>query len=196
MVDGGSSDATLQLISQFVSVRVFSVTTAERASQMNFGARQAIGQQLLFLHADTAPGRDCIHLIDEQCTDPAVVGGSFCLRFDQWHWSYRLLAFFTCINSRIWTFGDQGIFIKKSIFQQIGGYAAIPILEDLDLQLRARKKGKFVKITSPLITSARRFRRNGIGKALLLNTAVLGGFFLGISPHRLYRWYRQNNAPY
>ena len=189
IVDGGSTDQTITLLEAYPIVHLYQVEKAERAAQMNFGARMAKGQFLLFLHADTKICPTCLQLLEGHLAQPHIVGGSYAMRFDQSQWPYRMLAFFTRFNSPFWTLGDQGIFVKKHIFDQIGGYAPIPILEDLDLQLRLRKQGKFIKISNFITTSARRYQQYGLWKELFLDASVLFSYFLGISPFRLKRWY-------
>jgi rSAM/selenodomain-associated transferase 2 len=189
VVDGGSKDRTIELVKSYPDVHLYQVEKAERAAQMNFGAQMATGTYLLFLHADTKMCPTCLLQLEHQLAQVHIIGGSYNLQFDQSQWPYRLLAFFTRFNSRFWTFGDQGIFVKKHIFDQVGGYASIPILEDLDLQLRLRKQGAFIKISKTLTTSARRYRADTLLKELLRDASVLCGYFLGISPYRLRRWY-------
>ena len=189
VVDGGSTDQTLTLLSGYPNIQIHQLEKAERAAQMNFGARMAQGQYLLFLHADTIICPSCLEVLERHLAQSHIIGGSYTLRFDASTWPYRVLGFFTQFNSPFWTLGDQGIFVKKHIFDQIGGYTSIPILEDLDLQLRLRKRGEFIKISKVITTSARRYQQNGLWKELFLDASVLFSYFLGISPFRLKRWY-------
>lgn len=189
VVDGGSTDQTLSIVSSFKEVCCFQTPQAGRAEQMNLGAQRARGESLLFLHADTLPHWNSINLIADAMDDPTIAGGSFALEFDRNDWHYRLLSRFTRLNSPLWTFGDQGIFVRASVFDSINGYAAIPILEDLDLQRRLRRQGTFVKLPVAVRTSARRYTHNNTIRELGLDLAVLCGYFLGFDPHQLYRWY-------
>ena len=189
VVDGGSKDQTLCMVQQFPEVRLFPGSDRGRAIQMNKGAREAKGKYLLFLHADTRPSRHCIQQMENRFKDPGVVGGSFSMLFDHPNWYYRLLSFLTRFNCRFWTFGDQGIFVRKSVFLKMKGYSPLPILEDLELQIRLRKIGKFVKVPVYLKTSSRRYRLNGFGWEFLLDAIIVIAFFLGVSPMQLKRWY-------
>lgn len=195
VIDGGSSDHTLNIIRQFPRVRLYCLERTERAFQMNYGADQAKGQILWFLHADTLPRSDSTTLIENTCKNNDVVGGSHHLEFDQTNWPYRLLSLFTHFNCSLWTFGDQGIFVKKTTFDHIGGYPDMPILEDLELQLRLRRQGAFIKLSQPVLTSARRHRRYGVWREIFLDTSVVIGYFLGISPRRLKQWYQSRHRP-
>lgn len=189
VVDGNSKDDTMAKVAAFPEIRCLQTRQAERALQMNHGAAHARGEALLFLHADTTPAWNSIQLIADQLKDPEIVGGSFRLQFDNQRWYYRLLAFFSGINSPLWTFGDQGIFVRTNVFHRIGGYARIPILEDLDLQRRLRREGDFVKLRARMCTSARRYDNNPLLKELGKDLAVLCGYFAGMDPHQLHRWY-------
>ncbi|MBU3937071.1 MAG: glycosyltransferase, partial [Proteobacteria bacterium] len=94
-------------------------------------------------------------------------------------------------------YGDQGLFLAAARFQAMGGFREIPLLEDLDLVLRLRKKGRLALLTTPALTSSRRWQRLGFVRTTVVNQMILLGFFFGIRPDRLARWYgrsKENNG--
>src|SRR5919108_3890503 len=159
--DGGSSDGTLDIISKFPQVKQV-MSERGRGKQMNEGAKLARGDILLFLHADTCLPPYAFQLIEEAMSDSRVVGGSFCINFDHYSFLLRIYSLFSRINHILFTYGDQGLFIRCDIFRRLGGFKDIPIMEDLEIQKRLRSMGRFVKICEPAVTSARRFIDNGI----------------------------------
>jgi hypothetical protein len=159
---------------------------------MNAGARLARGHTLWFLHADTRVPANSLNYIAAACRSAEIVGGSFRMAFDRPNWPYPALSFFTRFNSRFWTFGDQGIFVKKAVFEELGGYASVGILEDLELQLRLRNKGTFVKIPLNVTTSARRYVQGGFWREIGRDMCTVAGYFLGLRIPFLEAWYRKD----
>lgn len=192
IVDGGSSDRTVEICSQFKKVKL-AISEKGRANQMNKGAEIAKGDILLFLHADTHLPEDGIAAINTVMLDKEVLGGSFYMKFDDDSLPFRFFSTFTKINSSYFTYGDQAIFIRKDVFKEIGAYKAIPIFEDFEIQKRLRKKGKFVKLHLAVTTSARRFVKNGIIKQQLFNIALLCAYEMGCSPAKLKKYYADTN---
>ena len=86
-------------------------------------------------------------------------------------------------------FGDQSLFVKADVFRQLGGFADIPLMEDIDFSRRLRRLGRITLLDPPLWSSPRRFRRLGNARTLLINTSLIALFYLGVSPQRLHRWY-------
>jgi len=189
IVDGGSTDQSLEICKEYNNLTVIT-SEIGRANQMNMGAAVARGEILLFLHADTLLPRGGIKSIEAAMEDDDTVGGSFYMKFDMESFSFRFFSVFTRINSAYLTYGDQGIFIKKSVFEEIGAYKQLPILEDFEIQKRLRKKGRFIKLPLPVTTSARRFLHNGIFKQQLLNIALLCAYELGYSPAKIKAFYK------
>jgi len=187
VVDGGSGDATVREVEQFPEVRLLR-SEAGRAVQLNTGAAAAEGEFLFFLHSDTLPPVGAARMIRTALKDPAVHGGSFFLGFDQQRWAYRVISFFTR-HSKLLTFGDQGLFLRASAFHHLGGFPQIPIMEDFEIQRRLRRGGKFVKLPAPVITSARRFERNGVYWQMAVDFLILTGYLAGVPPHHLKRLY-------
>ncbi len=186
VVDGGSTDDTLDKVRQFTNIK-FLQSAQGRAVQMNTGAAKASGDYLLFMHADTLLPKDLRYLERELTTTEAA---SFYMQFDKPSWLYRFYGRFTQLNWTIFTYGDQGLLIRKSVFENVGGFTNMPILEDVDLVRRVKKSHKFKKLPIVLTTSARRFEKNGVVKQQLLNIMLIVGYYLGCSPSFLKKFYR------
>ncbi|MEP7190131.1 MAG: TIGR04283 family arsenosugar biosynthesis glycosyltransferase [Roseiflexaceae bacterium] len=160
VADGGSSDATAALATPFAHVVQ---SRRGRARQMNAGAQLAHGDLLLFQHADTRLPPGALTLVEATMADPQVVGGAFALRFDQAGWLYTAIACSTNWRSRLrhsYT-GDQAIFVRAQVFRALGGYADIPLMEDVEICRRLRHDGALRFLTTAVLVSARRHRRYG-----------------------------------
>lgn len=190
VVDGGSTDRTPDIVNTFPDVRYLRCPTAGRSIQMNYGADAATGQILLFLHADTFLPPGGLTMIESGLARAEIVAGSFSLRFDCHHALLRLFARFSRINHTLFTYGDQGLFMTRRVFERVSGFRDIPLMEDVEIQKRLRKLGGFMKIDHPVVTSARRFLRRGIIKQQLLNTGLVLLYHAGASPVRLKRYYK------
>lgn len=154
--DGFSSDNTYELI-KYKKIR----ESKYRANQMNSAAKYAKGEYLWFVHADSIIHPDSVLAISQQTDD----AGAFKLKFDDDNIWHRLLQFGSNyrVLSRNIAFGDQGIFIKRDLFNMIGGYKSIPIMEDYELSMTLKDyKIPFRRIDLPIITSTRRYKKYGI----------------------------------
>ncbi len=191
VVDGGSQDETVNIAKSF-SVKVL-CTTPGRASQMNGGAAIATGDILLFLHGDTILPNNFDSLIRETLQDSRIIAGAFELRIDSQRWGVRLIERMVKMRSHFLSmpYGDQAIFLEASIFQDIGGFPNLPIMEDFELIRCLRKEGKIAIIPAPVITSGRRWEKLGVVKTTLINQLIVAGYLLGIPPEELVGWYRQ-----
>ncbi|OUL23251.1 glycosyltransferase [Nostoc sp. T09] len=191
VVDGGSQDDTVA-IAQSLGVKVIS-SSLGRAVQINAGAVAANGEILLFLHADTRlpPGFDA--MIRTALQQSRTVAGAFNLRIDASGWGIRLVEWGVNWRSHFlqMPYGDQAIFITKEVFQQIGSFPELPIMEDFELIRRLKSNGRIAIITEPVVTSARRWLRKGIFQTTLINQIVIVAYLLGVSPERIRSWYRQ-----
>lgn len=134
-----------------------------RAALMNAGAAVARGPVLFFLHADSFPPVNAFELISQALSDSQAVGGAFEHLFAESGWSLRAITWINRIRYRLtWNFyGDQGIFVRASVFRNLGGYRDLRLMEDLDLTRRLRRAGRSVLIRVPLCTSGRRFLARG-----------------------------------
>lgn len=188
VADGGSQDATVRLLRQ----RGFQVieTARGRGPQMNAGAQLATGDTLLFLHADTRLPEGALSAIETALKDERVSGGNFSLIFAGETREARLLTrLYPLLRLGGMCYGDSAIFVRRSVFEQLGGYRDYPIFEDCDLYRRMRRGGKFVRLPAAAMTSARRFEGRFIRTfALWATMQVL--YWLGVDPNRLNRWYK------
>ena len=190
VVDGGSQDNTAAIVRSFPQVKWICVPEAGRGRQMNQGAKGAKGNILLFLHADTSLPPGGLGMIKTAMGKSAnVVAGSFSLSFHHRNSFLCLFSHLSRINHILFTYGDQGLFVSRGTFECLGGYAEIPLMEDVEIQKRLRRNGCFVKIRHPVVTSARRFLSNGIVRQQLLNTALVILYHAGVTPRRLKQFY-------
>ena len=189
VVDGGSNDGTTR-IAERRGNRVLR-SPPGRALQMNAGARAASGSILLFLHADTClpPGFDSAVLA--ALRKPGVVAGAFRLRIGAPGLSLRILEQAVNIRSRVlrMPYGDQGIFVHKTTFHELGGFPALPVMEDFEFVRRLRRRGGIRIASLPVITSGRRWQELGPWRTTWINQKVILGYCLGVSPERLAVWY-------
>jgi hypothetical protein len=190
VADGGSRDATRE-IAELFGATVMTVAGG-RAAQQNAAAAAAAGRHLLFLHADTLPPEGFPELIRRALDRPATVAGAFRFRTDGGGAAMRLVEWGAAVRSAIfgWPYGDQGLFMEKRVFEELRGFAALPIMEDFDLVRRLRRRGRVVTLPEAAVTSARRWQRLGVPGTTLRNQAMVAGFLAGVSPGRLARLYR------
>ncbi|MUL39130.1 TIGR04283 family arsenosugar biosynthesis glycosyltransferase [Gloeocapsopsis dulcis] len=195
VVDGGSVDGTLELI-RSLGIKVLSAPTG-RAYQMNVGAIAATGEILLFLHSDTLlpPKFDTMIRATVQRSKrcrKVPVAGAFALQIDAPRLSLRVIEQAVNWRSRFlqMPYGDQAIFLKAETFHQIGGFAQLPIMEDFELMRRLKRLGYIAIIPVPVLTSARRWLKQGVVKTTLINQTIILAYLLGVSPNQLARWYR------
>ena len=186
VVDGGSRDGTVDLARP--QARVIR-SEKGRALQMNSGARLCTGEVLLFLHADSQLPPDGLVLVERVLANPRIVGGTFRLRFDSRKILLRFITFFTRFKFQYLHYGDQGIFVRRSVFEQLKGFEEIPLMEDVDFLRRLRKAGQLALLKQSVTTSARRFLEHGILRQQLLNTILVISYLLGMKPEVLKKWY-------
>ncbi len=191
IVDGGSTDKTMSIALQFTR-KVYEAKSG-RARVMNYGAGKAEGSILLFLHADCILPDNAFSLIRRTLDDNNVSGGAFSLRIDHRGAKFRLIEFAANLRSRIFSivYGDQGIFLRKVTFDQIGGYADIPLMEDIEISQRLMKIGKIVLLKASIKASARRWLKEGAIYTTLRDWAIAFAYsFLKVSPHKLLEKYK------
>ncbi len=191
VVDGDRRADTVSAIRHEAVVSL--VSDAGRARQMNAGAAIARGGILIFLHADTELPTGALSRIGHALEDGTCVAGAFDLGIESDRFALKLIAKVASLRSRITRipYGDQAIFVRKTYFNDIGGYKDIPLLEDAELMHRIKKRGDRICILSdPVNTSPRRWEREGALYCTLRNCAVAALYFMGISPHRLARFYK------
>lgn len=188
VADGGSRDATPQLAAA-AGARV--VTCARgRGSQCAAGAAVACGDLLLFLHADTQLPLDAAAVLESWFARPEVQLGTFRLAFDDANLFLRTCAWFTRFDSVLTRFGDQGIVVRRTFYERLGGFPPWPLFEDVELLRRARRVTRVWSFPEAVTTSARRFRKRGALRQQLQNARMLLRFLAGASPEQLATEYR------
>jgi len=188
VVDGGSQDRTCQLaVEAGVAKLVHSLPG--RGIQLNSGARLATQEFLLFLHADNRLGDDCLRQI---CRHPTAVWGAFHQQIDSDRIVYRYLQWGNAkrVSIRHMAFGDQAMFVKRSVFVSEGGYEEIPLMEDVVLSRRLRRVSKPILLPGPVHISPRRWEARGVVRQTLRNWKLQLAHRLGVRPETLVRWYR------
>ena len=200
VVDGGSTDETPALVESYrLSTQSSGLSPVQwvtapcgRARQMNEGAKVSRGEILLFLHADAQLPDDAKTMIDRTLSDQRMVGGRFDVRFDRpsmWgtiisrmmNWRSRLSSIAT---------GDQALFVRRPIFEQMGGFADMPLMEDIEFSRRLKRKGATAALTATVTTSFRRWERHGPLRTILLMWTLRFLYWIGISPSHLVEWYK------
>jgi rSAM/selenodomain-associated transferase 2/rSAM/selenodomain-associated transferase 1 len=189
VADGGSTDGTVA-ICQRLGVRTVAVRPG-RGRQMNAGAAVARGEGLLFLHADASlptSFRDEIW----STLSLGAIAGAFRLAIDDPRRALRWIEWGANLRSRYLQlpYGDQGLFLRAETFYRVGGFPNWPLLEEVELCRRLHLRGRIRLAPSAIRTSARRWQKLGIGRTTLTNQLCLAGYYLGVSPERLARWYR------
>lgn len=158
VVDAGSGDTTRE-IAAAAGATVLASPRRQRAAQMNFGARQARGEAILFLHADTRLRPDSLAAVERALARSGVVGGAFARRFDHpsrvVRWSCALADWRGRLTG--WFFGDQAMFARREAFATLGGFREWDIFEDVDFARRLRRAGRTVLLGPPIVSSGRRF---------------------------------------
>ena len=191
VVDGGSTDETLSIAGEFTK-KVFQAKSG-RASVMNFGAQKAEGDILLFLHADCILPDNAFLLIKEVLGDKNVAAGVFDLVISDPRLRFRIIEFGVNLRAHLTSlmYGDQGMFLRKDIFNSIMGFADIPLMEDIEISLRLKKMGKIVFIKSPIKASPRRWLREGVLYTTFRDWSIAFSYtFPKISPDKLTRYYK------
>ena len=198
VVDGGSTDGTRALVESAAAnstrvsgtIRLLS-SSAGRARQLNAGAAACTTDVFVFLHADSALPPQARALMEQALTNPAVVGGRFDVRFDRPSIWGRLISSFMNMRSRMSRIstGDQAMFVRRPIFEQLGGFSDIPIMEDINFSTRLKRAGETAAIRERVTTSFRRWERQGPLRTILLMWLLRFLYWIGVSPHRLARWY-------
>jgi rSAM/selenodomain-associated transferase 2 len=192
VVDGAPSCNTLKAIIRDDIIKVSS--KKGRGPQMNKGADRATGDLLIFLHADTYLPHDALIAIENTLEDQKIVGGAFSLRFDSKTLIIRVVGWIHTKRAHITKvlYGDQAIFLRRNYFEKIGGYDDIPLMEDVEITKRIKKRGdKLVVLPQEVITSARRLRQDGILLIAFRFLALILFFSFGILPKCLVRMYKK-----
>ncbi len=200
VVDGGSTDETPALVESYrlstqssaLSAIQWVTAPCGRSRQMNEGAKASGGEILLFLHADTQLPGDAKAMIETILADQRMVGGRFDVRFDRPSMGGTIISRMMNWRSRLsgLATGDQALFVRRPIFEQMGGFANMPLMEDIDFSRRLKRKGATAALTATVTTSFRRWERHGPLRTILLMWALRFLYWIGISPSHLAEWYK------
>lgn len=172
VADGGSTDGTCEVARRF-SARVVQ-SAAGRAVQMNHGAEAATGEIFWFLHADSVVPPDWRNWILKALAETSVVGGGFRVTIDAKGARYRFLDCWGWLRTQFRRsfYGDQGIFVRREIFQKLGGFSLGDLPEDIDFSTRMSRLGKVAILDPPIKTSARRWERHGFWRTVLFHSGI------------------------
>jgi rSAM/selenodomain-associated transferase 2 len=164
---------------------------ANRGEQLNLGAAVAGGDVIVFQHSDTDLENAHLAAIEAALADPQIIGGAFFRKFDGRHprlmWLESVARFLTRHGGTL--YGDQSIFVRRDVFIRLDGFAKIPLMEDVEFSRRLRAAGKIAVLDPPVQSSARRHLRQGAWRTSIQNGLFIVLYNLGVSPHRLHRWY-------
>lgn len=189
VADGGSTDGTRERACG-LATEVLS-SDRGRGPQMHAGARAACGGVLWFVHADTLPPGRALAEIEHALADPEVAGGNFGLVFDGATSAARkMTVIYPWLRLLGLCYGDTAIFVRRSVYEAMGGFRPYTLFEDLDLIRRIKRYGKFVHLDCAVTTSSRRFENRNFGLVWANWIALQMLFWVGVSPNILARWYR------
>ena len=187
VADGGSTDGSARIARRFFHTE--SCPARNRGAQLNRGAQCLSTDVLLFLHADSQLPEGFAFHVRRALRQPRVAGGCFRLEFNVRRPMLRFYSWCTRFPGRFLHFGDQGFFVRREVFERMGGFRRLPFLEDVDFLRRLRGHGRFAVLPVPVVTSGRRFLRHGVVRQQLRNILLVALFELGVSAERLARFY-------
>lgn len=190
VVDGQSSDDTCSIAAQ-CGAKILSSPEKGRAKQMNYAAEHAKSDILHFLHADSYPpdnfDKEIINAVSE-----GFPSGCFRMKFDSGHLLLKFFQWFTRFGNNFCRGGDQSLFITKKLFNDVGGFPEIPLMEDIEIIRKIKKKAKFKVIPKELVTSARRYREKGHFRLQFWFSLIHFYYWIGASPNYLHRFYQKH----
>ena len=193
VADGGSVDDTINLVGD--ANCQFTQSLPGRGQQLNAGAKLSTGDVLLFLHVDNWAGESAVQQIRDAMADQECVGGAFKQRIDSPRPIFRFIEIGNQLRATYQrlVYGDQGMFVRKNIFESVGGFPEIPLMEDFKFsETLFQGKHKPRMLTGPLHVSARRWEKMGVLKQTLRNWRIAAAYRKGASPESLYRRYYQD----
>lgn len=190
VVDGDLARSTIQRIE---APEIITVTSGRgRARQMNAGAARATGDVLLFLHADTQLPQDALEMIREALQNENCVGGAFDLGIQNDRRIFQLIGRCASLKHRLTRvpYGDQAIFMRRQSFQELGGYPEIPLMEDIELMKRIKRKGwPIIILRDAVKTSSRKWEKDGVVYTIFRNWSLQTLYLLGMPAERLVKYY-------
>jgi rSAM/selenodomain-associated transferase 2 len=191
IVDGDPEGKTID-VARHMGVKT-AISEKGRGIQMNMGAALAAGEILIFLHVDTTLPPDALELIEATMRDTSCTAGAFDLVIDSERPVFRFIEKTASLRSRVTRipYGDQAIFMRRTAFRDLGGYKNIPIMEDVEIMRRIKKRGRKIYIIDRAVrTSSRRWEREGIIHTTLRNWLLLTLYLSGVKPEKLVRFYQ------
>lgn len=190
VADGGSSDDSLAIARSLADLAL--VAPAGRASQMNAGAAACQSDLLLFLHADTVLPEHSDALVRDALAGPHA-WGRFDVRLDSPRRLLRTVAGAMNRRSRLTGIatGDQAMFMRRTAFDAVGGFAPLALMEDIELSRQLKRISRPACLPAQVVTSARRWQQHGAWRTITLMWWLRAAYFFGVDPARLQRWYRQ-----
>jgi rSAM/selenodomain-associated transferase 2 len=190
IVDGLSEDETKEIAGKFTQAKL--VTSKRgRALQMNMGAEKAENEYILFLHADTIISATCLTMLKNEIISNRIGWGWFPIKLNSPKFIFRVLELGANMRTSFTgtPLGDHGIFVKKDLFCEVGGFPEMPIMEEIEFVRKLKKISKGVEILSPVRTSVRRFERSGVLKTFVTMWILRILYYLGMPPETLLRYY-------
>lgn len=190
IIDGKSEDNTQEIVRTFPQVKLFS-SRRGRAIQMNVGAQKAKNECILFLHADNIANADCLNMLRDEIKTGRISWGWFPIKLNSPKLVFKILERGANLRLKFTgtPLGDHGIFVKKEIFDKIGGFPEIPIMEDLEFVRKIKRVMKGTQINCPIGTSVRRFEKSGIVKTFITMWVLRFLYYSGVSTGKLARYY-------
>jgi len=191
VVDGKSEDNTVEIVNSFSNVTLIKNCKRGRAVQMNRGAAEAKNEYLFFLHADTTVDSIGYAKLVNEVSKNNLKWGWFSIKLNSPRFIFRILETLASYRTKIAhePLGDHGIFVKKELFQKIGGYPEIPIMEDIELVKKLKNISRGKRIDHYVLTSVRRFERGGIFTTVFNISMIRIAYYFGKSPDTLSSWY-------
>jgi hypothetical protein len=170
-------------------IKLLCSNTPSRGAQMNAGAEAARGKLLCFHHCDSELRSEHLRALEKVANDNTIIGGAFHRRFHPRRsvWREPLVRWLSSFGGPL--FGDQSIFVKTAAFQELGGFADIPLMEDMEFSRRLRRLGKVVLLDPPIWSPPRNLDGRGSNWRTIRNAAFIVLFYFGVDPHTLHRWY-------
>ena len=189
-VDGGSTDGSLEWLQGAPGITVIRAARG-KGPQQNAGAAVAVGDVVLFLHADCLLPADAGVQMDRVMKEKRMAGGCFLGRWSRNTPALQLVSFGMNLRTLIrkTSYGDQALFIRRAVFQEVGGFPDWPLFEDTELVHRIKMRGLFKVIHSQVTMSARRFEARGLLHSTFLVYFLQIAFMLGIPPAKLKKWF-------
>lgn len=191
VVDGGSTDSTCQLLEE--STIRWMQSTAGRATQMNTGSLKCNSDIILFIHSDTSICSSHILEIKQAMQDASLVGGRFDVSLSGGGFALGVIAWFINMRSRLSgiSTGDQCQFVRRDVFERMGGFPEQALMEDVEFSKRLKRYGNIACLSEKVVTSSRRWEIHGIFRTVRLMWKLRFLYWLGVSPEKLAAMYRQ-----